>query len=76
MPFQTKGFTSLFLTITFVALSLSGIVLYVAPRCRVADRIGWTVTGLEKGQWESIHINGALFFMMPSRRLVSRKGAR
>ena len=64
MQFHTKGFTSLFLTMTFIALTLSGAVLYVAPRCRVADRIGWTITGLEKGQWESIHINGALFFVV------------
>ena len=48
----------------FVALSLSGIVLYVAPRCRVADQIGWAISGLDKGQWESIHINGALFFVL------------
>ncbi len=64
MRFHTKGFTSLFLAITFVALILSAAVLYVAPRCRVADQIGWTVAGLEKDQWESIHINGGLFFVL------------
>lgn len=64
MRFHTKGFTSLFLAIAFVALVLSSAVLYVAPRCRVASQIGWTVAGLEKGQWESIHINGGLFFIL------------
>lgn len=64
MRFHTKGFTSLFLAITFVALALSAVVLYVAPRCRVAEQTGWTVTGLEKDQWESIHINGGLFFVL------------
>jgi hypothetical protein len=52
MRFHTKGFTSLFLTIAFVALSLSGIVIYVAPRCRVADEMNWTAMGLQKHQWE------------------------
>ncbi len=64
MRFHTKAFTALFLAITFVALVLSGVVLYVAPRCRVADQIGWTVMGLEKDQWESVHINSALFFVL------------
>ena len=64
MRFHTKGFTSLFLAITFVALILSSAVLYVAPRCRVAEQTGWTVAGLEKDQWESVHINGGLFFIL------------
>ena len=64
MRFHTKGFTSLFLTITFVAIGLSGGVLYIAPRCRVAEQIGWTVMGLGKDQWESLHINGGLFFIL------------
>ncbi len=64
MRFHTKAFTSLFLAIAFVALTVSGVVLYVAPRCRVADQIGWTVALLEKGQWESIHINSSLFFVL------------
>ncbi|MDY0167890.1 MAG: DUF4405 domain-containing protein, partial [Thermoguttaceae bacterium] len=64
MRFRAKAFTSLFLAVTFVALSLSAIVLYVAPRCRVAEQMGWTVAGLEKDQWESIHINGGLFFIL------------
>ncbi|TVS19872.1 MAG: DUF4405 domain-containing protein, partial [Planctomycetaceae bacterium] len=64
MRFHIKGFTSLFLTIAFVAITLSGGVLYIAPRCRVAEQIGWTVMGLGKDQWESLHINGALFFVL------------
>jgi len=64
MRFHIKAFTSLFLTITFVALSLSGAALYVAPRCRVAEQIGWTVATLAKGQWESMHINAAVFFVL------------
>lgn len=64
MRFHTRAFTSLFLTIAFVGLSLSGVVLYVAPRCRVAEQIGWTVMGLEKEAWGSIHVNCSLFFVL------------
>lgn len=64
MRFRTKAFTSLFLTLVFVAVAISGIVLYIAPRCRVAEDMGWTVMLLDKEQWESIHINAAVFFTL------------
>ncbi len=64
MRFHTKAFTSLFLTFAFVALAVSGIVLYIAPRCRVAEDMGWTVMLLDKEQWESIHINAGVFFTL------------
>lgn len=64
MRLHSKRFTSLLLTITFATITVSGGVLYIAPRCRVAEQIGWTVMGLGKDQWESLHINGALLFVL------------
>jgi len=64
MRFQTKGFTSLLLTLTFVALAFSGVILYVTPRGRVANWTGWTLLGLEKGQWQSVHTNIAILFVL------------
>jgi hypothetical protein len=64
MRFQTKGFTSLLLTLSFVALSLSGVILYVTPRGRVANWSGWTLLGLEKDEWQSVHTNIAILFLL------------
>ncbi len=55
---------SLMLTFCFIALALSGIVLYMSPQCRVADLISWKLLGLEKGRWVSIHLTSALVFLV------------
>lgn len=64
MKFQIKGFTSLLLTAVFLILGISGIILYLTPRGRVANWIGWTMLGLEKQGWQAVHINLALLFLI------------
>ncbi len=61
---STRIFVSLLLTFVFTILTLSGICLYVAPQCSVAEEIAWRMLGLEKGQWESIHMTSALVFLV------------
>jgi hypothetical protein len=64
MRFQLKGFTSLLLTLLFVALSFSGVILYLTPRGRVANWTGWTMLGLEKQGWQAVHVNIGLLFLI------------
>ncbi len=64
MKISIRSFVTLLLTFGFIMLALSGICLYVAPQCRVAEEIGWRMLGLEKGQWESIHMTSALVFLV------------
>ena len=59
-----RSFVSLLMTICFILLGLSGILLYTAPQCRVADEIGWRVLGLAKDQWSSVHMTMALIFLV------------
>jgi len=61
---STRIFATLLLTFSFIMLTLSGICLYVAPQCSVAEEIAWRMLGLEKGQWESIHMTSALVFLV------------
>lgn len=56
LRFNLRGFFSLLLFASFTLLALSGIVLYAAPRCRIADLTGWAVLGLTKEQWSAVHI--------------------
>ena len=58
--FSFRAFVSLSLAFCFGALVVSGIFLYTAPQCRVAEAIGWTVLGLGKNQWAAIHMTTAL----------------
>jgi hypothetical protein len=64
MRFQTKGFTSLLLTLAFVAISFSGVILFLTPRGRMANWTGWTMLGLEKNAWTAIHLNISLLFLI------------
>ena len=62
--FYTRGFTTFLLLLSALTIAISGAVLYVTPRGRVANWTGWTMGGLEKEQWGSVHINAAILFVM------------
>ncbi len=64
MKFQFKGFVSLFLAVLSLVMGFSGIILYLVPRGRVANWTGWTMLGLEKQGWQTIHMNFALLFLI------------
>ena len=66
MKISIRSFITLLLTFCFIMLALSGIFLYVAPQCRVAEEIGWRMLGLKKDQWASIHMTSALVFLILS----------
>ena len=61
--FYTRGFTTFLLLMAAVVIFTSGAVLYVTPKGRVAHWTGWTMLGLEKEQWGSIHITAGLLFV-------------
>jgi len=62
----TRKYTSLLLTGTFLVLAVSGIALYVAPRCRIAEVMDWRFLFLTKETWESVHIIFALSVILIS----------
>jgi len=63
-PFFTRGFVSMLMAFAFFGLAVSGVILYIAPPCSVADRIGWTLFALSKDQWASMHQVSALFILV------------
>lgn len=64
MKFRTRGFISLLLALAFVVAAVSGSVLFITPRGRVANWTGWTVAGLTKHQWAALHINACLLMLI------------
>jgi len=64
--FNWRGFFSLLLFGASSLLAFSGIILYVTPKGRVAHWTGWTMLGLEKEEWSSVHITLALIVLIAS----------
>jgi hypothetical protein len=62
--FQWRAFVALGLTLGFLALAVSGIVLYVAPPGRVANWARWTLGALDRHQWQALHTAFALVFLV------------
>jgi len=65
-PWHWRGFTSLIVTLAFLVLATTGVILYVSPQGRVANWTGWTVMGLSKDQWAAVHTTASLLFLIAS----------
>lgn len=63
-PFCPKGFVSIFAALSFLLLSISGVVLFIAPRGRMANPTGWELLGFTKGQWTNLHALSALVLIL------------
>lgn len=63
---DTRKLTSLILAWSFIILSITSIVLYITPAGRVAYWASWSLLGLDKHQWGSLHTNVGYLFMAAS----------
>ncbi len=56
--------TSLTTMLSFFLLLVTGAVLYVAPRGKIAFWADWKILGLDKGQWVALHTNIGFLFVI------------
>lgn len=61
--FSLRGFTSLLLSLAFLSMLVSGTMLFLTPRGRTANWTDWTLVGLDKHQWGSVHVNNSIVFV-------------
>ena len=61
--FHWRSFISVCLAITFLFMTVSGIILYLAPPGRIARWTAWTALGLTKGQWQAQHTLASYLFL-------------
>ena len=54
--FNLRAFASVFAGLSFVLMTVTGLVLFFAPSCRIARDTSWAVWGHSKEQWIAIHI--------------------
>ena len=59
-----RGFTSLFLSLSFTVLCFSGVLLFLTPRGRTANWTDWSLLGLDKHQWGALHVNNSILFIV------------
>jgi len=62
--FNFKTFTSFTLVLTFFALLVSGVMLFISPAGRVAHWTDWSLLGLTKEGWQAVHVLTALMFLI------------
>ena len=61
--FNWRALITFVTTVSFLIMALSGVMLYVAPRGRVANWTNWSLLGLEKEQWADLHMTAALLML-------------
>lgn len=63
-PFSWRALISVTTALTFVAMSITGMVLFITPPGRIAHWTGWRIWALTKEQWAGLHIWFSLVFMI------------
>jgi len=53
--FYWRSYVSISLLLSFLAIAVSGVILYIAPPGRVARWISWNMMGFSREQWEDLH---------------------
>lgn len=59
-----RGLTSFFTLFGFLIMSVTGLVLYLAPAGRVAYWTTWEFIGITKTDWDNIHILSSILFIV------------
>ena len=64
--FRCRAFVSILAGFTFVAMAVTGLVMFFAPSCRIARDTSWTVWGYGKDQWTAVHVWFSIAFVIAS----------
>ena len=62
--FKMRGFTTFVVTISFLLMLFSGLILYLSPAGSIARWTAWTIWSLDKWQWEAVHTNTSILFLL------------
>lgn len=59
-----RGFITYLLTFSFFVMVISGVVNFLAPSGPVAIEIEWSLLGLDRIAWQSLHLSFAAVFIV------------
>ena len=61
---KLRRFISLMIMFTFLVMSYTGIILFLAPKGRVANWTNWQILGLDKTQYTNLHVTFMVLFLV------------
>jgi len=61
---QLRALTSVLIAVTFLALGVSGAILFLSPPGRVANWSDWRMLGLTKHDWTGLHVWFSVIFLV------------
>ena len=61
--FSGRGLVSVLTTFSFIGLVFTGVVLFIVPPGWFVNSVGWSLLGLEKTQWQTLHNCFGLTFL-------------
>jgi len=59
-----RRFISLCISFSFLEMSYTGIILFIAPKGRVANWTNWELFGLDKTQYTHLHVTFMVLFLL------------
>jgi hypothetical protein len=62
--FHWRGFMATTTGLAFLGLYVTGIIMFILPPGRIANWTGWTLGGLTKHQWSSLHLWMGVVFIV------------
>ncbi|MHA1566809.1 MAG: DUF4405 domain-containing protein [Alphaproteobacteria bacterium] len=62
--FDYRGLVTLLVTLSFFVMLISGVVVFLAPSGQIAKQIDWTMIGLDRAKWLTLHISFAVVFIV------------
>lgn len=62
--YSLRKFISLSITFSFIMMSYTGILLFIAPKGRVANWTNWQLFGLDKTQYTNLHVTFMVLFLI------------
>jgi hypothetical protein len=64
--FNRRAFVSVLTGVSFLLMTVTGLVLFFAPSCRIARDTSWSVLGYDKDQWVATHVWFSIAFVVAS----------
>ena len=61
--FDVRGLITYTVIFSFLVMMASGAVMFLAPSGRVSREIDWTLVGLDRIQWQILHLSFAVVFI-------------
>lgn len=64
MLYSFRRFISLMIFLSFFVMSYTGIILFLAPKGRVANWTNWELLGLDKTHYTNLHVTFMVLFIL------------